>query len=103
MLYNDAYKQFLVDLDNQINKEIYARVTALTFDELPTERIEGRITGGSISIDGTSAIRRSCSLTIAAQDFIYNHYYWGINSKIKIEIGVKNTINTLMPEIIWFN
>ena len=103
MLYNDAYRQFLNELDMQTNKEIYARVTALTFDELPLETIEGRITGGSINIDGTSAVRRSCSLTIAAQDFKYNDYYWGLKSKIKLEIGVKNTISSLMPSIIWFN
>jgi hypothetical protein len=66
MLYNDAYKQFLLNLDLQENKEIYARVTALTFNEFPKETIEGRVTGGSISIDGASAIRRSCSLTISA-------------------------------------
>jgi hypothetical protein len=66
MLYNDAYRQFLNELDMQTNKEIYARVTALTFDELPLETIEGRITGGSINIDGTSALRRTCSLTIVA-------------------------------------
>jgi hypothetical protein len=87
----------------QTNKEIYARVTALTFNELPLERIEGRITGGSINIDGTSAVRRSCSLTISAQNFEYNDYYWGLKSKIKIEIGIKNTITNLMPSIIWFN
>jgi hypothetical protein len=103
MLYGDAYESFLKELDLISNKEIYARITALTFSELPTETIEGRVTGGSINIDGASAIRRSCSLTITAQNFIYNDYYWGIKSKFKLEIGVKNTINSAMPDIIWFN
>ena len=102
-MYEDNYKQFLLDLDAQKNKEIYARITALTFAELPVETIEGRVTGGSINIDGASAIRRSCSLTISAQNFTYNHYYWGLNSKFKLEIGIKNNINSMMPDIIWFN
>jgi hypothetical protein len=46
------------------------------------------VTGGSINIDGASAVRRSCSLTMVAQDFNYNDYYWGLNTKFKLEIGV---------------
>ena len=104
MLYGEDYKEFISKLDLIQNKEIYARVTALTFAELPTETIEGRVTGGSINVDGASAIRRSCSLTITAQNFKYNNYYWGLNSKFKLEIGIKNTIDTThMPDIIWFN
>ena len=104
MLYGEDYKDFLSKLDLIQNKEIYARITALTFAELPTETIEGRVTGGSINIDGASAIRRSCSLTITAQNFKYNDYYWGMNSKFKLEIGIKNTIDTVnMPDIVWFN
>ena len=103
MIYNDSYKLFLHELDQQKNREIYARITALSFSELPMETIEGRITGGSINIDGASAIRRSCSLTIFAQEFSHTNYYWGLNSKFKLEIGIKNTVNTDMPDIIWFN
>ena len=99
MLYD---KDFLLKLDKNRNKTIYARITALTFSELPTETIEGRVTQGSINIDGTSAVRRSCSLTIVAQDFNYSDYYWGLNTKFKLEIGVENTIDFHYPDIIWF-
>lgn len=85
------------------NKIIYARITALQFNETPIETIEGRVTGGSINIDGASALRRTCSLTIVAQDFNYNEYYWGLNTKFKLEIGVENSIAYDMPDIIWFN
>jgi hypothetical protein len=40
----------------------------MTFDELPIETIEGKITTGSINIDGSSAVRRSCSLTMVTND-----------------------------------
>lgn len=100
MLYN---KEFLLKLDKQENKTIYARIIALNFQESPIEQIEGRVTQGSINLDGASAVRRSCSLTIVAQDFNYNDYYWGLNTKFKLEIGVKNTIDSSYPNIIWFN
>jgi len=60
-------EKFLRALDRTRNKEIFARITALTFDERPIEYIEGRITNsGSISVDGNSAIRRTCSLSMVA-------------------------------------
>lgn len=100
MLYD---KEFLLQLDKSKNKTIYARITALKFNESPIEYIEGRVTGGSINIDGASAVRRSCSLTLVAQDFNYNDYYWGLNTKFKLEIGLQNLIDPTYPDIIWFN
>ena len=99
MLYD---KEFLSQLDQYSHKVVYARITALTFQETPIEYIEGRVTQGSINIDGSSAVRRSCSLTIAAPEFNYNDYYWGLNTKFKLEIGLENNINTVYPDIIWF-
>ena len=102
MEYNYNYNQFLLDLDLSKNKTIYAKITALTFDERPIETIEGRVTGGSVSIDGASALRRACSLTLTAQNYQSDNFYWGLNTKFKLEIGVENTINPLKPKIIWF-
>ena len=59
-------KDFLKELDNYNSREIYARITALTVNELPIESIEGRVTGGSINIDGASVVRRTCSLSLVA-------------------------------------
>lgn len=50
-------------MDNR-NRAIYVRIIALTKDELPLQTIEGKATGGSINIDGTSSLRRTCSLTM---------------------------------------
>lgn len=94
---------FLLDLDKQKHKIIYAKITALKFDETPIETIEGRVTQGSINIDGASAVRRSCSLTLTTKDFRYNNYYWSLHTKFKLEIGIENHISTKYPKIIWFN
>ena len=95
-------KKFLKDLDNYQHKEKYARITALTLDEKPIEMIEGKVTGGSINIDGASALRRTSSLTLLAYDAKVTDYYWGLSNKYKLEIGLKNVINPNYPDIIWF-
>ena len=100
MLYD---KDFLLELDRTKNKIIYAKVIALNVEESPIETIEGRVTQGSINLDGASAVRRSCSLSIVAQNFDYSDYSWGLNTKFKLEIGVENNINPNYPKIIWFN
>ena len=95
-------KNFLLQLDQQKNKIIYAKMTALTLQELPVETIEGRVTQGSINLDGASAVRRTCSLTIVAPGFDYSNYLWGFNTKFKLEIGVENKIDSRYEDIIWF-
>lgn len=99
MNYSSDYKSFLKNLDQEKNKIIYARITLLNFAEAPIEQIEGRVTQGSINIDGASTIRRSCSLTLVAKEYNYN---WELNTKFKLEIGVENQINSKYPKIIWF-
>ena len=96
-------KEFLRQLDYMKHKEIYARLTSLTFLEMPIEHIEGRVTGGSINIDGTSSSRRTCNLTLIAQEVNINQFYWGLTHKFKVEIGIVNTIDSRYDDIIWFN
>jgi hypothetical protein len=38
-----------------------------------------------------------------AEDINYNDYYWGLNTKFKLEIGLENSIAPDLPNIIWFN
>ena len=95
-------KEFLKQLDDFNNREIYARITALDINEYPLELIEGKITGGNINIDGASALRRTCSVSMVAEDVKLNDFYWGLNTKFKLEVGLKNTIDPDYPEIIWF-
>lgn len=94
--------EFLKKLHEFTEREVYAKVIVLDLNEQPIEKITGRVTQGSISVDGTSAVRRTCSLTLVAQDVDINEYYWGMNSKIQLYIGLKNFIDDSYPEIIWF-
>ena len=77
-------KDFLKQLDEQSTREIYAKVIALDFDENPIEEITGRITQGSISVNGTSAVRRTCSMTMVASELNIHNYYWGLNTKFEL-------------------
>ena len=98
----DYEQDFLKKLDSYNLKEVNVRVTSYGLDDLPKEKFEGRITSGSINIDGKSSIRRSCSLSISAGDINITNYFWCLNSRINIEIGLSNNIDSNYPEIIWF-
>lgn len=95
-------QEFLLKLDSQSIKNIFARVTILNWDENSIERIEGKITTGSISIDGNSSMRRTCSLTMivtSPEDTIID---WVLHTKFKLEIGVLNDFDERYDDIIWF-
>lgn len=93
---------FLRQLDKENQKEIFAKIISLNLDEEPIEQIEGRVTGGSINIDGSSSVRRSCSLSLIAENVNINDFYWGLSNKFKLFIGIKNLINKDYEDIIWF-
>lgn len=97
-------KNFLKRLDLNRTKETYIKIISLTNEDLPVEEITGQATGGSINIDGTSSVRRSCSLSMTAtkEDNIITDKYWAYNHKFKLQIGLKNTIDRTQPDIIWF-
>ena len=81
-------RDFLKALDLVRKKETYIKIHSLNFDEQIQETIEGKILSGSINIDGDSAVRRTCSLSMIAEDVDLNNYFWTINTKIKIFIGI---------------
>ncbi len=95
---------FLIQLNNDRNRTIYAHIISLNQYEHPIEQLEGVVTAGSITIDGKSAVRRTCSLTLSAKNLNINNVYWGISTKIKIEIGLQNNIIGYEDygDIIWF-
>lgn len=95
-------QEFLKKIDEQQVKDVYAKVILLTFDENPIQELQGRITQGSINIDGTSAVRRTCSLTLLAEEMDINDYYWGIKDKFKLEVGITNQVDSRYPDIVWF-
>ena len=95
-------KDFLYKLTRFRSKEIYAKIIALDFEENPLQQIEGKVTGGSLNIDGSSSVRRTCNLTLVAKDVNISDFYWSISNKFTLELGVKNLIDEKYPEIIWF-
>ena len=96
---------FLMKLDKAHLRTHYARLTLLSFDEQPIREIQGNITAGNISVNGSSAVRRTLNLTMLADEFnsdienIDNEI--SINKKVKVEIGLKNPFQEYYP-IIWF-
>ena len=95
-------KDFLLQLDKDRNRVIYTRITNLNSQQYGVERIEGVVSGGSITIDGTSTVRRICSLTLTTKNVNINSIYWSLTSRVKIELGLKNRINEEYDDIIWF-
>lgn len=95
-------QEFLKELDRIPLKELYAEIIILNDDNETLETIEGHVTAGTINIDGASAVRRTCTLTIVADELNIHEYYWGLHTKFKLSLGVKNDIDKRYPEVIWF-
>ncbi|MBR2247104.1 MAG: hypothetical protein IJ880_08785 [Bacilli bacterium] len=105
---------FLYELDHNRNRTTFARITSLNTNNYPIERIEGVVTAGSITLDGSSAVRRVCNLTLTTGNLNINNVYWSLTTRIKIEIGIENNLKTskvngkiidytkIYPNIIWF-
>lgn len=92
----DLFYSFLKFIDSYPNKIQYARIQILNWNEDPLDngQIQGRVTGGTLNINGSSAVRRSGSLSliIAETDTFYKvediENILSLNKKIKIEIGI---------------
>ena len=117
-------KVFLKMFDNENHKIQYTRITVLDFHtENIIASIEGKSTGGSINLSGTSNMRRagSCSILVDSEGIKmpgyggeYQQYYnitevqnlISMNKKIRIETGFDNSLSTLGYyqdyDIIWF-
>ena len=63
-------KAFLRKLDESNLKVYYVKINVLDDNEIYLDSIEGRISTGSISIDGNSSIRRTGNLTFIYGDNI---------------------------------
>ena len=94
---------FLKELVEQRERTVYARIEMLNMQEEPEEEVFGRVTQGTITIDGNSSVRRSFSLTmIPEKEQYYNNYELGLNRKIRLYIGLKNLVNKNYDDVIWF-
>lgn len=100
-------KNFLKKIDNFLNQKQYVRITLLNWNEDGLKEIEGELTNGSLSKDGTSSVRRTCTLQCSVNGGDYDvdqaNMDFAINKKIFIEIGIKNYTKEY-PEFpfLWF-
>jgi hypothetical protein len=95
-------KDFLKQVDLDKNKTIYVKIYNLNLQEEVREEISGKVTSGNINIDGTSTVRRTCSLTLVADEINITDFLWTLNTKIKLFIGVSNNVNKKYDDILWF-
>lgn len=100
-------REFLSKLDAFVNQRRYAKITLLNWAEEPLKEIQGEIVSGSLSKDGSSAVRVSGSLTTSVDAGTYNvedaNMDFAVNKKIFIEVGIKNDTNQYKEyPILWF-
>ena len=98
---------FLKKFDETKLKEQYVKLVVLTFDEKPIQQIQGKITGGSFTIDGSSGMRRTGNLTMIADDYQNDltdtKHLLSINKKIEALIGFVNTTDEYTEyQMLWF-
>lgn len=99
---------FLMKLDKLNIRTHYAKIILLSFDEKPIREIQGNITTGSLSVNGSSSVRRTISLTMLANEKnsdienIDNEI--SINKKVKVFVGYNNPLKSYQQygDIIWF-
>lgn len=95
-------KNFLLKLDTYPIREQFCKVVVLNFNELPLQEITGNIVSGSLTIDGSSACRRTVSLQMITEIPNVNEADWQIHTKYALFIGLKNFVDDKYEDIIWF-
>lgn len=98
---------FLKKMDEMPIKEQFVKIIVLDFLENPITEIQGKVTSGSINLNGSSAVRRTANLNMVADDANNDirsiNNLLSINKKIKLEIGFTNmTSDYQQYPIIWF-
>ena len=98
---------FLKKFDELKLKEQYVKLIVLTFDEMPIQEIQGKITGGNFTLDGSSGMRRTGNLSMIADeyenDLTDTKHLLSINKKVEVLIGFVNTTDEYTEYgMIWF-
>ena len=102
---------FLKSLVIQPIQSIFVKFTSLDWEENPLCEIQGLATSGSLNLNGQSAIRRTCNISITIPDetdYQINSQYTikqliGVDNKIDLEIGYLNTTGEYTEfSILWF-
>lgn len=98
---------FLQTIDRLKNKEQYIKLVLLDFEERPIQTIQGIAISGNVNLDGNSSVRRTCNLTMVAQEYENDltnvNNLISINKKVKLEVGFLNTTDLYKSfDILWF-
>lgn len=98
---------FLKKFDELKLKEQYVKLIVLTFDEMPIQEIQGKVTGGNLTLDGSSGMRRTGNLSMVADkyenDLTDTKHLLSINKKVEVLIGFVNTTDEYTEyDMIWF-
>lgn len=100
------YDEFLKRLtEDQTQKENIVKITVLSFiDEVPIQEITGRVTSGSLQLNGNSAVRRTCNSVTIISDIQEEEIdaQWALENKFSLQLGVYNFIDPNYDPIIWF-
>lgn len=98
---------FLKKFDELKLKEQYVKLIVLTFDEMPIQEIQGKVTGGNLTLDGSSGMRRTGNLSMIADeyenDLTDTKHLLSINKKVEVLIGFVNTTDEYTEyDMLWF-
>ena len=93
-----------ISVSKQQIQEIYTKVELLDDDDFVIDELQGIVTGGNISIDESSMVRRTCNLSILLNNNSLipkdrDSRIW-FDKRFKLYIGVKDFYS---GEIEWFN
>lgn len=100
-------RNFLSKIDDFVNQKQYIKITLLNWKEEPLKEIQGELSTGTMTKDGSSVFRRTMSFTASVSNGDYDissaEADFAINKKIFVEVGVKNYSKeyTEYP-ILWF-
>lgn len=100
-------REFLKQVDLLKNKTQYVKITILDWNENPLQDLTGRATGGSINLDGSSAIRRTANISVFLSETENNitnpNHLLSVNKKVSIAIGIENTTDKYTQyDKLWF-
>lgn len=98
---------FLKLFDKIKLKQQLVKLIVLNFNEMPIAEIQGKVISGNLSMDGSSAMRRTGNITLVADeyknDLTDTKHLLSINKKVEVLIGFINTTGQYKNfPILWF-
>lgn len=100
--------EFLKRLDEMRIRKHYVKLQIFNFQEKPLREIQGIATAGNVTVNGSSAVRRTINLTLVApadeNDLDNIDNIISANKKIKVEMGIENPYDdySFYGDIVWF-